>query len=137
MVLAVTVTLDLLAHTAKTECRIYSINYIQTVVYVLYSFLAIQLFLQIPKSNFCENVNCNNGNCISNTFSFTCVCNSGYEGDFCDADINECIRFNLHSIIIFECESEHGFKTRHLAENTSPPPGGAFLERCFDYGPHF
>ena len=34
-----------------------------------------------------------------------------------------------------ECESEHRFKTRHLAEDMSPPPGGAFLKQCSDYGP--
>ena len=34
--------------------------------------------------------NCNNGSCVDGVGTFTCECNPGFTGDFCDQDINEC-----------------------------------------------
>ena len=36
------------------------------------------------------NPNCNNGSCVDGVGIFTCECNAGFTGEFCDQDIHEC-----------------------------------------------
>lgn len=41
----------------------------------------------------CNHDNCNYGDCIDGIDSFTCDCHPGYEGEFCNTEINECDRY--------------------------------------------
>jgi hypothetical protein len=46
-----------------------------------------------PVVDFCQldtAVCYNNGTCVSAETSFTCVCTSGYEGAFCENDVDDC-----------------------------------------------
>ncbi len=35
--------------------------------------------------DYCENINCNNGECINGIDGYTCICQVGYTGDNCDS----------------------------------------------------
>jgi hypothetical protein len=41
----------------------------------------------------CANAtaSCNNGTCVNGENTFSCVCNDGYSGDYCEMDVDDCI----------------------------------------------
>ncbi|CAA79620.1 glp-1/Notch intracellular domain [Caenorhabditis elegans] len=78
---------------------------------------------------------CNHGRCIPNRDedkNFRCVCDSGYEGEFCNKDKNECLIeetcvnnstcFNLHGD--FTCTCKPGYAGKYCEEA---------IDMCKDY----
>ncbi|CAF3833457.1 unnamed protein product [Rotaria magnacalcarata] len=55
----------------------------------------------------CENVNCQNGLCYSDFDRGKCICNIGWNGDFCQMNINECELGN-------NCSKENSICEDHL-----------------------
>ncbi|CAF3431133.1 unnamed protein product [Rotaria socialis] len=55
----------------------------------------------------CENINCQNGLCYSDFDRGKCVCNIGWNGDFCQMNINECELGN-------NCSKENSICEDHL-----------------------
>jgi hypothetical protein len=51
-------------------------------------------------NNTCENLLCHHGQCISDFDRGKCLCNYGWEGDYCNINIDECQRGN-------NCSKEH------------------------------
>lgn len=41
----------------------------------------------------CQHDNCNNGSCFDLLNKYRCDCFPGYEGEYCDTEINECLRY--------------------------------------------
>lgn len=41
----------------------------------------------------CQHDNCNNGSCFDLLNAYRCDCFPGYEGEYCDKEINECTRY--------------------------------------------
>ena len=50
--------------------------------------------------NICEKIICQHGECITDFDRGKCLCNLGWEGDFCEKNIDECARGN-------NCSKEH------------------------------
>lgn len=51
-------------------------------------------------NNICENIFCQNGECINDFDRGKCLCNHGWNGEFCQSNINECEQGN-------NCSKEH------------------------------
>ena len=58
-------------------------------------------------NNTCENHLCHNGQCINDFDRGKCLCNNGWEGDYCNVNIDECQRGN-------NCSKEHSICQDHL-----------------------
>jgi len=58
-------------------------------------------------NNICESLICQNGQCINDFDRGKCLCNHGWEGDFCDKNIDECQRGN-------NCSKEHSICEDHI-----------------------
>jgi Notch-like protein len=70
----------------------------------------------------CEDINCNNGECVDGINSFTCECESGFTGERCGINIDDCEDINCNNgecvdrINGFTCECEAGY-TGDLCED--------------------
>ncbi|CAF1001650.1 unnamed protein product [Adineta steineri] len=55
-------------------------------------------------TNICANLTCHNGQCINDFDRGKCLCNHGWEGDYCEKNIDECQQGNNCSIEHSTCE---------------------------------
>jgi hypothetical protein len=55
----------------------------------------------------CQNLPCQNGQCIPDFDRGKCLCNHGWEGDYCEINIDECQRGN-------NCSKEHSICQDHI-----------------------
>jgi hypothetical protein len=39
----------------------------------------------------CVNSNCSNGTCVNGVDKYTCDCDAGYTGDFCEQNVDDCV----------------------------------------------
>ncbi|CAF1554092.1 unnamed protein product [Adineta ricciae] len=77
--------------------------------------------------NVCEHVLCHNGQCVSDFDRGKCRCNRGWEGDFCEKNIDECLQGNNcsveHSVCIdqpdgyYTCQCQQGFTGKYCEIN--------------------
>ena len=68
----------------------------------------------------CLSNDCQNGSCVPNGESFTCSCDSGYEGAQCQTDINDCNHDDCQNgstcvdlVNGYECSCADGFEGTH------------------------
>ena len=99
------------------------------------------------KYNECENINCHNGTCINlETTSFHCNCNVGYEGKFCEIDIDDCNSnpcqgedsFCYDKVNDYECKCQTGLTGRNCETNIdecdpNPCKYGLCVDKIGDY----
>ena len=99
------------------------------------------------KYNECENINCHNGTCINlETDSFHCNCNVGYEGKFCEIDIDDCSSnpcqgedsFCYDKVHNYECKCQTGLTGRNCETNINecdpnPCKYGLCVDKIGDY----
>jgi hypothetical protein len=58
-------------------------------------------------NNICEKFHCHNGQCINDFDRGKCLCNYGWEGDYCEKNIDECQQGN-------NCSKEHSICEDHI-----------------------
>jgi len=58
-------------------------------------------------NNICEKFHCHNGQCINDFDRGKCLCNYGWEGDYCENNIDECQKGN-------NCSKEHSICEDHI-----------------------
>jgi Notch-like protein len=39
----------------------------------------------------CVNSTCNNGTCVNGVDEYTCDCDAGYTGEFCEENVDDCV----------------------------------------------
>ncbi|XP_035683824.1 neurogenic locus notch homolog protein 1-like isoform X1 [Branchiostoma floridae] len=77
--------------------------------------------LGLKDSNDCDPNPCvHNGNCTDGINSFTCTCPEGYEGRFCEKNINDCNRMTR--------KGGNVYLSKHLCAN-----GGTCIDKVNDY----
>ena len=83
--------------------------------------------LSVPCHNNCLGVICgDNSHCVDGVNAFTCVCDAGYTGKYCERNIDECedVSCSGHGHCVdevnsFVCECEVGFTGRYCSEGNS------------------
>ncbi|CAF1175880.1 unnamed protein product [Rotaria sordida] len=78
-------------------------------------------------NNICKNLNCYHGQCIHDFDRGKCLCNYGWEGDYCNKNIDECQQGNNcskeHSICqdhidgYYTCKCDQGFTGKYCETN--------------------
>ncbi|XP_078621256.1 uncharacterized protein LOC144887732 [Branchiostoma floridae x Branchiostoma japonicum] len=73
----------------------------------------------VPDSptNWCEEILCDNGVCVEAADGFYCVCRGGWEGEFCEIDVDECKTVECHHLATcvntagsYACECQEGYE---------------------------
>ena len=58
-------------------------------------------------NHICDDMDCQNGQCMSDFDQGRCICHPGWYGDFCQVNINECEQGN-------NCSKEHSICVDHI-----------------------
>ncbi|XP_019613886.1 PREDICTED: neurogenic locus notch homolog protein 1-like [Branchiostoma belcheri] len=68
-------------------------------------------------TNWCKDDPCDNGVCVEAADGFYCVCRGGWEGEFCETDVDECKTVECHPLATCEntagsytCECQEGYE---------------------------
>eukprot|EP00058_Branchiostoma_floridae_P027595 XP_002613086.1 hypothetical protein BRAFLDRAFT_89968 [Branchiostoma floridae] len=68
-------------------------------------------------TNWCEEEPCDNGVCVEAANGFYCVCRGGWEGEFCEIDVDECKTVECHYLATcvntagsYTCECQEGYE---------------------------
>ncbi|KAI8496318.1 hypothetical protein Bbelb_261590 [Branchiostoma belcheri] len=77
-------------------------------------------------TNFCKDGPCDNGVCVEAADGFYCVCRGGWEGEFCETDVDECKTVECHPLAT--CENTAGSYTCKCQEGYE----GDGKEACTD-----